>query len=80
MFDDHKHPHFCPHCHTLNDMASCVWDRGRPKPGDWTICLRCVGVSRFTKDLRLRALAHGELERAPQPIRGALGHFAGQHS
>lgn len=35
----------------------------KPKPGDLTVCFRCVAVLRFDKTLRLRAVSDAMLRR-----------------
>lgn len=46
----------CPHCGSLNDGATEMHlEAVRPKPGDWSMCFECAGISVFTEDLHLRA-------------------------
>lgn len=45
----------CPTCHYYHDAAMCIDDDTvRPKPGDFSVCLRCGEILCFTADLSLR--------------------------
>jgi hypothetical protein len=45
----------CPACGYFHDSASTVArDRGKPKPGDLSVCLNCGALAAFTDDLRLK--------------------------
>ncbi len=51
----------CPHCHTEFDSITNLSGGEMPKPGAWTICLRCCAVLRFTDTQGVRAI--DEMER-----------------
>lgn len=44
----------CPSCGKIVDRATVVGSRGRPKPGDATVCIGCGEVALFGDDLQLR--------------------------
>ena len=43
------------------DMATCVGSDSRPKPGDFTVCIRCGHIMIFGDDLRLRELTRDQM-------------------
>lgn len=54
----------CPHCGKPADGATGVDDRqvGRmPKPGDFSVCLSCSSILRYTDKLGLRRIERKEL-------------------
>lgn len=42
----------CPHCGEPLNVASSE-DAGKPKPGNFTVCVHCVGVCQFGPDMQL---------------------------
>jgi Zn ribbon nucleic-acid-binding protein len=70
----------CPACGHRFDGATCVGADGIPKPGDYTICIKCGHLMAFADDLTLRELTSNEMhdiagdERvlAVQRVRGML--------
>lgn len=51
----------CLNCLTLVDAASPVDKRGKPRPGDITVCLYCGHVMAFADDLAFRELTSDEM-------------------
>ena len=47
-------PSPCPVCGRVLDAASMVGGEGRPKPGDFTVCMYCSSILRFDGNLSLR--------------------------
>jgi len=46
----------CPTCGYKMDCASCYYDeKARPRPGDYSVCMKCGEIQRFTEALTLRA-------------------------
>lgn len=45
-------PALCPHCGYAVDAASAMDRKSRPRPGDWSLCLSCAGLSVFDDLLR----------------------------
>lgn len=46
-------PSFCPKCFKLLDAATNMEGHEKPEPGDFTICIDCRSVLRFTPDMQL---------------------------
>lgn len=57
----------CPHCGHKNDCASSLEGKV-PRPGDVSVCFRCVGVGLFTEDLTVRVLTFQEEEELAQDL------------
>lgn len=51
----------CLDCNTPFECATDVLTEAAPKPGDFSICLRCGYVMAFKADLKVRALTEAEL-------------------
>jgi hypothetical protein len=61
----------CPQCGKRFDRASSVInDHARPSPGDFSLCIACGTVLRFTDDLSVRLATHDEVA-ALDPIHRA---------
>lgn len=57
MEDFFRHDNVCPFCgHKLSGAASVLDKNVVPKTGDYTVCIECVEVSFFNKDMRLEKL------------------------
>ena len=55
-------PDRCINCRTRFDGASVVDEvYARPKPGDFTVCIRCGHIMAFGNNLRLRNLTDEEI-------------------
>jgi|SRR5438270_5518304 hypothetical protein len=57
----------CPYCgHQVNGVGELNHESEPPEPGDFTLCIRCAGVSVFgpLPHMRLRKPDAGALERA----------------
>lgn len=52
-------PVTCPGCGDEQDCATSTEGGGRPKDGDFNVCLYCAAVSRF-KDQKLEAFSEEE--------------------
>jgi hypothetical protein len=48
----HNMPSLCPHCGYKFDAVTNMDGDTGPKPGDWTLCLRCAGPMMFDAALR----------------------------
>jgi hypothetical protein len=60
----------CLKCGTLFDEATrAAGGAGRPKPGDFTLCLHCGHIMAFDKDRRVRQLNSFEILTAVSDIR-----------
>jgi RNase P subunit RPR2 len=46
---------FCPSCFTMLDAVTSMETKGAdlPKPGDFTLCIKCHAVLKFTDDMTL---------------------------
>lgn len=69
----------CPKCGVENDGAAGVGDNKRnvPKPGDYTICVYCETISRYTATgkeprLKLKAVTGKALKKIPPENRYEL--------
>ena len=51
----------CPQCSYEMTDASGVGHNERPSPGDWTVCIRCAAVLRFTEEIGVREASGKEL-------------------
>jgi len=52
----------CPYCGKKFDRCSSVTEDVTPRPGDFTVCIRCSCLMAFTGTLRVRPLTIKELE------------------
>lgn len=52
----------CPYCGLHANTATDVTGTRGPKPGNYTICLKCAGLSIFKEDLSLREAEEEDLE------------------
>jgi hypothetical protein len=62
----------CPACGAENDGASEIGGKGRPSPGDASVCLSCGHLAVFREDMRLRDPTVTELEAMRKDTRIAL--------
>jgi len=46
-------PRFCPKCFYLLDAATSLLGEVQPMPGDFTVCIGCACVLRFTPTMHL---------------------------
>jgi hypothetical protein len=46
-------PAFCPFCFKMLDATTSLGSEEVPQPGDFTVCIACCGVLRFTDDMSL---------------------------
>ena len=51
----------CPRCGKIVDGATNLMDKTAPKGGDFSVCIYCAAVLRFTGDLGLRKATGDEL-------------------
>lgn len=53
---------YCPYCkHKLDAATEAFGDKDTlPMPGDVSVCIKCGGFLRYTKDMSLRKLEHDE--------------------
>jgi hypothetical protein len=58
----------CPGCGKRNELHDCISDPGDPppKPGDFTICIKCARLLVFNLDLSLREITAPELRELMQ--------------
>jgi hypothetical protein len=68
----HENKATCPHCGAAHDCASNVTGHTAPKPGDFTVCVRCGEASRFVTPTELRAATREDLEELEPEERRAL--------
>lgn len=61
----------CPWCWTLLDSASNVYAPGPPQPGDFTICIHCTAVLKYTATMQLEASSLSEI---PIELRSKFAH------
>lgn len=61
---DHPIPdQLCPHCgHGVTHAGALIEKTAAPRPGDWSVCIRCGEVAVFDVGLR---------QRKPDPIEAA---------
>jgi hypothetical protein len=63
-------PAWCPSCFTVLDAATCMTaDDAKPQPGDYTVCIGCAQVLRFTPQMDLEM---SSLEAIPTHSRMAF--------
>jgi hypothetical protein len=62
----------CPYCGKKFNRCTSVEDDTSPKPGDYTLCIRCSCVMVLDKDLTVRAMTLKEAET----LRGRLLELA----
>lgn len=57
----------CPHCQAkLSGAAHFDFETTvRPKPGDFSVCLKCAGMLRFGAGLKLEALSVADFWQLP---------------
>jgi hypothetical protein len=63
-------PHTCPACRTTLNAATFVSrEKTKPDEGDYSVCIKCGALLRFTDNLSLRFAEDAELEnfKAAQP-------------
>jgi hypothetical protein len=71
-------PSLCPYCGHFVDGASLAGGNEaddadhKPKPDDLCVCIKCVGMSRYGKDMQLVALTKQEYEELPAEIKHDL--------
>ena len=53
----------CPKCGKTLDAASSIEYATPPDPGDISVCIDCLTILRFTKDLSLLELTEAEISR-----------------
>ena len=52
----------CPACGKLLDAASSIMDSERgPRNGDYTVCLYCAAILRYTKSMNLAPVTSDEI-------------------
>ena len=49
-------PHCCPYCGHEHDAATCIHEQAIPKDGDYSICIECGEVSKFTSEQGLKKI------------------------
>lgn len=59
----------CPGCGKRLDGARAVTGNTAPQPGDFTVCIRCAIVLRFTEELGLMAVDQKDV---PKDLVGPL--------
>lgn len=60
----------CPHCGALVDALTPIGPP--PTPGDYSICVECLGFVRFDKRLTLEVIPDAEWAEIPQFMREEL--------
>jgi hypothetical protein len=58
----------CPHCKRMLDRASDPQSAASPRPGDFSLCVYCGAVLRFTETMLLRATTLRERSDAPPKL------------
>lgn len=67
----HTLPNQCPVCLHEHDAATSVGPNdGAPAPGDFTVCIECASILRWTDGMRLRVFS--ELDTLDLATRGLL--------
>ena len=61
----------CPTCRTKVSAATSPWGKV-PKPGDMSVCAKCLTVNRFTNDLALTAMSDQEWLTLDSDIRAEV--------
>lgn len=56
----------CPSCQHKVNAVTPVSGKGKPAPGDITVCTRCGALMCFSRSLRVRLLTEPELRKLPQ--------------
>lgn len=52
----------CPVCkHELGENTSGKGENIKPKPGDFSLCLYCQAILKFTPEMKLRAVTKPEI-------------------
>lgn len=54
----------CPHCTYKVNAATATDGDGAPKPGDFSICIKCTAIAIFDDTLALRKLTREERDLA----------------
>jgi hypothetical protein len=54
-------PSFCPYCFKLLDSAMNTQSESPPGPGDFTICIQCCSILRFSDAMDLLASSLAEV-------------------
>lgn len=52
----------CPACKTKLSAASGPYGLQQPRPGDLSLCLKCLAWLRFNQDMTMRLLTLSEIE------------------
>ena len=61
---------FCPWCGYQVDAATCATDQNaKPRPGDLSMCLKCLSFLQFGDDLRLVALPDAAFHKLDDELR-----------
>lgn len=58
---------YCPKCKKKLDGATSFYGQ-KPVPGDVTICLYCLSVLTFGKDMKMVYLTEEEIKKLPPPL------------
>jgi len=61
LFSSRVPPAACPRCGKVMDAATNLMDKTAPQGGDFSVCIYCAAVLRFTDDLDLRKATGDEL-------------------
>jgi hypothetical protein len=62
----------CPVCLYMMDCASSLEPCQRPRPGDFSLCLKCGAILRFQENFHLRAATEFEIRFLPDKERKVL--------
>lgn len=52
-YREYVKPNKCPFCLAKMDCATAIGSSARPRPDDFSVCIRCGEVSRFDAELNL---------------------------
>lgn len=59
----------CPHCAVMMELAHGPKDGPPAHPGDFCVCIKCAGGSRYDEAMRLYAVTEADLAALPAEYR-----------
>lgn len=73
---NNMNPCLCPNCGNLLECASHLSDDSlKPRPGDYSICIGCGTVLRFTSDMKVTEVTEDEFLSLNRDIQLELGQM-----
>lgn len=68
-------PTVCPECGDKHETQNVKGQGSPPGPGDFSICINCGEITRYTDDLSLRRLTVMEVSMITPEMRASAAHI-----